>query len=209
MTMLPLNLSEPLRRHLLRVKAQHEQDLEDGFGSVHLPFALARKLPKAAREWPWQYAFPSSRLSIDPRTGEKRRHHIAEGLLQSALKRAVDAAGIVKRANCHSFTPLIRHIFAVERIRYPNRAGASRTQGRQYDDDLHARAQQTGRRCKESFGLRSDRKHRTLNIESRITPGRRRGRRGAAGRRRERRLAWAVFRAPVFGWGTRQRRVAD
>jgi len=107
-TMLPLNLSEPLSRHLLRVRAQHEQDLEDGFGSVHLPFALARKLPKAAREWPWQYAFPSSRLSIDPRTGEKRRHHIAEGLLQSALKRAVDAAGIMKRANCHS----LRHSFA-------------------------------------------------------------------------------------------------
>ena len=107
-TMLPLNMSEALRRHLLRVKAQHEQDLEDGFGSVHLPFALARKSPKAAREWPWQYAFPSSRLSIDPRNGEKRRHHIAEGLLQSALKRAVDAAGIVKRANCHS----LRHSFA-------------------------------------------------------------------------------------------------
>jgi integron integrase len=107
-TMLPQNMSEPLRRHLLRVKAQHEQDLEDGFGSVHLPFALARKSPKAAREWPWQYAFPSSRLSIDPRNGEKRRHHIAEGLLQSALKRAVDAAGIVKRANCHS----LRHSFA-------------------------------------------------------------------------------------------------
>jgi integron integrase len=107
-TMLPLNISEPLRRHLLRVKAQHDQDLEDGFGSVHLPFALARKCPKAAREWPWQYTFPSSRLSIDPRNGEKRRHHIAEGLLQSALKRAVDAAGIVKRANCHS----LRHSFA-------------------------------------------------------------------------------------------------
>jgi integron integrase len=107
-TMLPLNMSEPLRRHLWRVKAQHEQDLEDGFGSVHLPFALARKTPKAAREWPWQYAFSSSRLSIDPRNGEKRRHHIAEGLLQSALKRAVDAAGIVKRANCHS----LRHSFA-------------------------------------------------------------------------------------------------
>ena len=107
-TMLPLNMSEALRRHLLRVKAQHEQDLEDGFGSVHLPFALARKSPKAAREWPWQYAFPSSRLSIEARNGEKRRHHIAEGLLQSALKRAVDAAGIVKRANCHS----LRHSFA-------------------------------------------------------------------------------------------------
>jgi integron integrase len=107
-TMLPLNLAEPLRRHLLRSKAQHEQDLEDGFGSVHLPFALNRKLPNAAREWAWQYVFPSSRISIDPRTGKKQRHHIAEGILQSALKRAVDAAGIVKRANCHS----LRHSFA-------------------------------------------------------------------------------------------------
>jgi integron integrase len=107
-TMLPLNLAEPLRRYLLRIKAQHEQDLEDGFGSVHLPFALSRKLPNAAREWAWQYVFPSSRISVDPRTGKKQRHHIAEGLLQSALKRAVDAAGIVKRANCHS----LRHSFA-------------------------------------------------------------------------------------------------
>jgi integrase len=84
MTMLPLNLSEPLRRHLSGVKAQHEQDLEDGFGSVHLPFALARKSPNAAREWAWQYVFPSSRLSIDPHRGRKQRHHVAEGVLQSA-----------------------------------------------------------------------------------------------------------------------------
>jgi len=106
--MLPLNLSEPLRRHLVRVKAQHEQDLEDGYGSVHLPFALSRKLPNAAREWAWQYVFPSSRISVDPRTGRKQRHHVAEGILQNSLKRAVDAAGIVKRANCHS----LRHSFA-------------------------------------------------------------------------------------------------
>jgi len=107
-TMLPLNLAEPLQRHLVRIKAQHEQDLEDGFGRVHLPFAIGRKFPKAAREWAWQYVFPSSRLSIDPRTGKRQRHHMAEGILQSALKRAVDAAGIVKRANCHS----LRHSFA-------------------------------------------------------------------------------------------------
>jgi len=107
-TMLPINLSEPLRRHLLRMKAQHEQDVEDGFGRVHLPFALSRKIPSAARAWAWQYVFPSSRLSIDPRSGKRQRHHIAEGILQSALKRAVDAAGIVKRANCHS----LRHSFA-------------------------------------------------------------------------------------------------
>jgi integron integrase len=107
-TMLPLNLAKPLQRHLVRIKAQHEQDLEDGFGRVHLPFAIGRKFPKAAREWAWQYVFPSSRLSIDPRTGKRQRHHMAEGILQSALKRAVDAAGIVKRANCHS----LRHSFA-------------------------------------------------------------------------------------------------
>ena len=106
--MLPLNLSEPLRCHLVRVKAQHEQDLEDGFGSVHLPFALGRKSLNAARQWAWQYGFPSSRLSIDPRSGRKQRHHIAEGVLQSALKRAVDMAGLLKRANCHS----LRHSFA-------------------------------------------------------------------------------------------------
>jgi integron integrase len=107
-TMLPLNLSEPLRRHLVHVKARHEQDVEDGFGRVHLPFALSRKLPNAAREWGWQYVFPSSRISVDPRSGTKQRHHMAEGILQSALKKAVDAAGIVKRANCHS----LRHSFA-------------------------------------------------------------------------------------------------
>jgi len=107
-TMLPLNLSEPLRRHLLRMKAQHEQDLEDGFGTVHLPFALGRKFPNAAREWAWQYVFPSSRIAVDPRSSKRQRHHLAEGILQSALKKAVDASGIVKRANCHS----LRHSFA-------------------------------------------------------------------------------------------------
>jgi integron integrase len=107
-TMLPLNLSEPLRRHLLRVKAQHEQDVEDGFGSVHLPFALSRKFPNAAREWAWQYVFPSSRISVDPRSGKRQRHHVAEGILQSAIKKAVEASGTVKRANCHS----LRHSFA-------------------------------------------------------------------------------------------------
>src|SRR5256714_5413214 len=91
-TMLPINLAEPLQRHLVRIKAQHEQDLEDGFGNVHLPFALGRKFPKAAREWVWQYVFASSRISVDPRTGQRQRHHMVEGLLQSALKSAVHAA---------------------------------------------------------------------------------------------------------------------
>jgi hypothetical protein len=140
---LPLNLSEPLRRHLLRVKAQHEQDLEDGFGNVHLPFALGRKSPNAAREWAWQYVFPSSRISVDPRSGKRQRHHMAEGILQSAIKKAADASGIVKRASCHTL-PLICHALVGEWIEYPNRAGTPWSQGREHHDDLYARAESSG-----------------------------------------------------------------
>jgi integron integrase len=107
-TMLPVNLAAPLERHLQKVKAQHEQDIEDGLGRVHLPFALARKFPSADREWIWQYVFPSSRVALDPRSGNKQRHHIAEGLLQVALKNAVRVSGIAKSASCHS----LRHSFA-------------------------------------------------------------------------------------------------
>ena len=113
-TMLPLNLSEPLRRHLVRVKAQHEQDLEDGFGSVHLPFALARKFPNAAREWAWQYVFPSSRLSIDPRTGRKqpapcRRRSVAGGAETSCGR-----GWHCEARQLPQFTPLFCHAFALE-----------------------------------------------------------------------------------------------
>jgi integron integrase len=107
-TMLPVDLAKPLEAHLAKGKAQHDQDLEDGFGSVFLPFALDRKYPSAHREWPWQYVFASSRLAMDPRTATKRRHHLAEGLLQNALKEAVRSAGLSKPATCHS----LRHSFA-------------------------------------------------------------------------------------------------
>ena len=110
-TMLPVNLAVPLERHLAKGKAQHEQDLEDGFGTVYLPGALDRKYPSADREWLWQYVFPSTRLSSDPRlgdTGVKRRHHVDESSLQLAVKKAVRASGITKPASCHTF----RHSFA-------------------------------------------------------------------------------------------------
>jgi integron integrase len=109
-TMLPVKLAEPLRQHLIKVQVQHRQDLSDGFGAVYLPEALARKYPKAAREWYWQYVFPSSRLSLDPRAsdGVLRRHHVDESSLQQAVKRAVRESGIAKPASCHT----LRHSFA-------------------------------------------------------------------------------------------------
>ena len=107
-TMLPIDLAKPLQAHLAKTKAQHDQDLEDGFGSVFLPFALERKYPNADREWCWQYVFASSRLAVDPRSGRKRRHHLAEGLLQNAMKDAVRNAALSKPATCHS----LRHSFA-------------------------------------------------------------------------------------------------
>ena len=107
-TMLPVNAAKPLERHLQKVKAQHEQDLEDGFGGVYLPDALEQKYPNAGREWMWQYVFPSSRLSIDTRSGIRHRHHVEESSLQLGIKRAVRASGIQKPATCHT----LRHSFA-------------------------------------------------------------------------------------------------
>jgi integron integrase len=111
-TMLPLNMARQLQRHLERVKIQHEEDLEAGFGEVYLPFALERKYPRAAKDWCWQYVFPSPRLSVDPRSDHRhrviRRHHIEEGALQLAVKKAVRAARINKPATCHT----LRHSFA-------------------------------------------------------------------------------------------------
>jgi integron integrase len=105
---LPDRLSHPLQKHLQKVKQLHQEDIEIGFGEVFLPNALARKYPNAAKEWRWQYVFPSGRLSVDPRSGKTRRHHIHESSLQKSIKPAADAAGVHKKVNCHS----LRHSFA-------------------------------------------------------------------------------------------------
>ncbi len=107
-TMLPESLEPDLLHHLEKVRRTHEKDVAAGFGAVYLPHALATKLPGAAKEWKWQYVFPSSQLSVDPRSGAKRRHHAHEGSLGREITRAVAAAGIGKRATSHSF----RHSFA-------------------------------------------------------------------------------------------------
>ncbi|MBF2079574.1 MAG: hypothetical protein IGR76_13915 [Synechococcales cyanobacterium T60_A2020_003] len=80
--MLPIGLVDPLNRHWQWVKQQHQQDLDQGYGSVYLPYALERKYPKASREWVWQYVFPADRRSLDPRSGICRRHHLHESGLQ-------------------------------------------------------------------------------------------------------------------------------
>ncbi len=107
-TMLPSRLVEPLRRQMEDARVEHQRDLEAGFGAVYLPHALSRKYPNAAEDWGWQYVFPASRRSIDPRTGIERRHHVDEKVLQLAVKRARAEAGIIKLATCHT----LRHSFA-------------------------------------------------------------------------------------------------
>jgi integron integrase len=105
---LPQSLIEPLTRHLEKTRRLHQDDLEQGLGEVYLPHALARKYPNAAKEWRWQYVFPSGRLSVDPRRKHARRHHIHEKGLQSAVSKAARDAGITKRVNCRA----LRHSFA-------------------------------------------------------------------------------------------------
>ena len=107
-TMLPGALVEPLKAHLAKVRTLHQRDLEAGYGEVYLPHALERKYPRAAREWAWQYVFPSRKLSTDPRSGAIRRHHLDEDVLQRAVKEATRIADVRKPVSCHAF----RHSFA-------------------------------------------------------------------------------------------------
>ena len=107
-TMLPAVVKPDLVRHVEMVRRQHEADLRHGAGWVELPWALARKYPNAGREWAWQWVFPATRIYVDRETGQRRRHHLHESVLQRAVKEAVRRAGIAKRATCHTF----RHSFA-------------------------------------------------------------------------------------------------
>ncbi|MCB0061948.1 MAG: integron integrase [Caldilineaceae bacterium] len=107
-TMLPQSITPQLREHLVRIKQQHVVDLAEGYGSVELPFALARKYPNADREWYWQYVFPSENLSVDPRSKIVRRHHLDPSGLQKAVKRAAAGTNITKHVTPHIF----RHCFA-------------------------------------------------------------------------------------------------
>jgi integron integrase len=108
LTVLPAAIKADLTRHLESVRRQHQIDLESSAGWVELPWALAKKYPNAGREWPWHWVFPATRVYVDRATGQHRRHHLHESVLQRAVKMAALRAGIAKRVSCHTF----RHSFA-------------------------------------------------------------------------------------------------
>ncbi len=105
---LPPSLLEPLKRELERSRHLWEQDCREGFGKVSLPHALSKKYPDAERSWKWQYVFPSFYRSIDPESGETKRHHLYDSYMQDAIILACHKAGIQKKVNCHT----LRHSFA-------------------------------------------------------------------------------------------------
>jgi len=107
-TLLPAAVEAALHRHLEQARIQHLADVQAGAGWVEMPDALGRKYPNAGREWGWQWAFPATRTYQHPETGQRRRHHLHESVLQRSVKAAIREAGLVKPAACHTF----RHSFA-------------------------------------------------------------------------------------------------
>jgi len=107
-SVLPAALVVPLQRHLERRRLHHRKDCTDGSGHVELPDALDRKYPNATEEWAWQWVFPAARVYVHSPTGQRRRHHVHESLLQRSFRSAVRAAGLTKPATCHT----LRHSFA-------------------------------------------------------------------------------------------------
>jgi len=105
---LPLKIKDELKIQIQKVKELHQKDLTDGFGSVYIPYALSKKFKNIEYETKWQYIFPMSKISIDPRTKIQRRHHILDITLSRNIKKAVQKSNIDKRVTSHIF----RHSYA-------------------------------------------------------------------------------------------------
>ena len=105
---LPGLLIQDLQLQIKFVTIQHQKDVKEGNGEVYLPFALSRKYPNAATELGWQYFFTASKISVDPRSGKKRKHHLDETFIRKKIKQARQKAGIIKNISCHT----LRHSFA-------------------------------------------------------------------------------------------------
>ena len=107
-TTFPTSVAPFLHNHLKKIKVMHKSDVSKGFGAVYLPHALSRKYRNAAKKWGWQYVFPASNLSVDPRSGVTRRHHIDPSVINKAIKTAVKKTNVNKKISAHTF----RHSFA-------------------------------------------------------------------------------------------------
>jgi integrase len=109
---LPVKIAGKLSQQISAVKSQHEKDLQDGCGSVYLPAELVKKYGKSDKQWVWQYIFPSTKLSVDPKSKIIRRHHLHETTLQKAVRNTARKVNIAKRVTCHTF----RHSFATHNL---------------------------------------------------------------------------------------------
>ena len=148
---LPQSVHEPRRLHrLVKVKAQHAQRTAPmGLAGRTCPSRWSGSIPpRAHRAWAWPEAFPSARrLSTDPRTGWRQRHHLwRRTSCKPRWKKAVSLPGVAKPASCcHTWRHSFCHAPAGKRLRHSHRPGAARAQGREHDDDLPPRAQPAGR----------------------------------------------------------------
>ena len=137
LTMLPATVKDALIGHLGKVRAQHERDLKRGLGQVFLPNALERKYSNANREWGWQWVFPATQISTDPRSGVQRRHHLHESVLHRAIKEATHQAGIAKPGQLPHLEAFLCHASLGRRLRHPHRARTAGACRCQHHDDLH------------------------------------------------------------------------
>lgn len=106
--MLPESLVSDLQEQVEKAERTHAKDLLAGYGSVEMPYSLAKKYPGDACSVAWQFIFQGANISACPRTGEMRRHHVFPTSVQRAVRNAVKRTGIKKKASCHTF----RHSFA-------------------------------------------------------------------------------------------------